>query len=151
MNKKAIILSSVVIILVVGAGYLYVPQFKSYSKKFQIKETNQLQNQMSGEVVEVKNSSIVVEGMVGRENKKIEFIITPETVLKNGSNTITLEQIRSGKSFQPKFEQKTGKISDFVQNTNISITRIQSKENLFIINKTTATLIDYVTFIFPTK
>ena len=108
----------------------------------------EVQTEMSGVIKEVDGSSIRVEGMVGTENKVVEFTIMPETVLINGSNTITEEQIKSGQNFQPKFEQIVGQVSDLVP--GIIISKIRSKENLIRTNKAIAIKIDYVTLILPT-
>ena len=150
MNKN-ILISLLVLILIIVAGLLTLPQFRNYFKKSEVQPVNQVQvqNEMVGQVVSVKGNLITVEGLVGSENKVVEFTITPETVLKNSTNNITLEQIKSGKPFKPKFEQKIGKISDLAP--KVKITKIQSKENLLTTNSATATEVNYVTFILPTE
>lgn len=145
MNKKEIFLSSLVLILVIGFGIFYVPKINNFFKK----APAPVQNEMSGTITEVKGNSIVVEGLVGNKNKSITFAMTSETILKNSSRTITLEQMKSGKPFVPKYEEKVGKMSDFT--VNLKIDKIRSQENLLVANNAIATEIDYATFIYPTK
>lgn len=147
MNKTS---SLVIIAVVIVAGLFFVPQFRNYFKnQFGRTTETQVKTEMSGTVTKVEKDSIVVEGLVGSKNKSITFIITPETILRNSSRTITAEQMKSGKSFVPKFEQKAGIISDFT--VNLKIDKIKSKENLLITNNTIATEIDYAIFTYPTK
>ena len=147
-DMKNILGLSILIIVIVG-GLLAIPQFRNYLKsQLQRMSQTEVQTEMSGVIKEVDGSSIRVEGMVGTENKVVEFTIMPETVLINGSNTITEEQIKSGQNFQPKFEQIVGQVSDLVP--GIIISKIRSKENLIRTNKAIAIKIDYVTLILPT-
>lgn len=147
MNK---IFSLVIVTIVIVAGLFLVPQVRDYfSSQFKKITQTQVQTEMSGTIVETKDGSITVSGLVGTEKKIIQFSLTSETILTRGSNIITQEQINSGKNFKPEFVQSAGQVSDLLP--KIIISRIQSKENLFTTNSATAVEIDYVTFVLPTK
>lgn len=148
MNRN---LSIIILTVAVVAGLLFFAQSKGYLGNFSIqpKVETKYQTEMSGNVVSVKDNLVTIEGSVSGVNKSIVFSVTPRTVLVNGSNTITEEQIKSGKNFQPTFVKKDGKLSDLVPKMIVSMVR--SQDNLFTTNSTTAVEIDYVTLNVPIK
>lgn len=111
--------------------------------------------EMSGKIIEVKNGSIVVEGVVEssdpnisrQENRTIEFKIIDETILKKNAIVITVAQINSGESFQPETRIRPGAISDLA--VDMRVFKIESKDNLFIETKAVAAEINYLTYEFP--
>lgn len=136
-KKKAIVAVSILIVIL-GAGFFV-------NKTFNNKKTNQEIYQMTrGTIVELKsNNSIVVEGEVGLERKRVEFAITPQTILKNNVSVFPKGEIQDGKVFQLKTELKPGKQSDFA--IDLVISKIESREDLSNIDKATATVINYST------
>ncbi len=113
-------------------------------------------SEMTGRIIEVKGDSIVVAGVVKsldpsgirQEDKTVEFRITPQTVLRNNAIVITLEQVKSGKTFTPKTETRPGNTSQLT--VDMRITKILSQENLFDSDRAIAIEINYATYDTPT-
>ena len=104
----------------------------------------------NGQVTQVKSKSIIVSGVVNSSDnnnkpKTIEFIITSETILKKTLTTLpdalTIANPNSP-AYSPKIEQMKGATSDLKVGTILTL--IQSKDNLSVVSKTTATEIDYI-------
>ncbi len=147
MDKKIII--GLVVLGLLGAALFYV-KFPGYF----IKPEN-FSNQISGQITEVKNGSIVVDGIVKssdpegkrQEKKIIEFKITPETLLKKTALVIGEQKLRpdgSSEPFTPEKKEMQGRSSDLTPNTTITL--LKSKENLFNTNNATALEINYFGF-----
>ena len=101
---------------------------------------------MIGHVSQVKNGSIIVEGIVGPGVRKVEFVITAKTVLENVSNVYTLVSTeKTGEHFKSTIQKTPGKISELTPNVNILT--IKSSENLLSTDKATAILIEYDTHV----
>lgn len=106
-----------------------------------------------GKVIEVKDGSIVVEGVVRyvdqaksdkQETKTIEFRISPGTILTNRVTKISREQAENGGRFYPQRENISGKIEDLKVGT--AIHTITSPANLFRVKQTVAAEIIYTTY-----
>lgn len=100
-----------------------------------------------GTIIEVKASSIIVEEKLESEKRKIEIIITPETLLKNQKVFFTQEQMQSGKNFNPDMEIQVGKFSDF--KTGMGAYKIITSQNPTETDKITAIEVNYLTNEFP--
>lgn len=139
MNKKITILLLISLVILVTALSFFSNKASDNQK------TGQAIHQMTrGTIVELKSdTSIVVEGQIGMERKKVEFTITPQTILKNHASIFPKSGIQDGKVFRVETELKLGKQSDFA--VNLMINKIESKEDLSNINKATAIEINYST------
>jgi len=104
---------------------------------------------MYGRIIEIKENSIVVSGMARslksgdeyRQERTVEFRITPETVFKKSITVISL----ANKITPP--EMADGSLSDLMNNTNVRILRVESNEDLFTVNEATALYINYESII----
>lgn len=114
--------------------------------------------QMSGRIKEVKDGSIVVSGIVEHfdpqdkrqgDARTIEFAITPQTVFKTSVTVITSAQIKGGQPFHPETKERPGKVFDLV--SGMRIVSIQSKEDLFVAEKATASEVNYASYDLPTQ
>lgn len=143
MDKKKVI----IFLIIAGAILLFLYKDTYINQKPYL-------YQMSGHIIEVKENSIVITGPVKsldptntrQEQKTIEFQVIPQTVLKNTANIITIENIKSGEPFTPKTEEKPGYVSDLA--VSMKIISIQSKEDLFAVDKAIADEINYFTYDF---
>lgn len=142
MRKKIIILlSGLLIIIAIALPYIF-------NRTSDNQKTGQGVYLMTGgKMIELKsNISIIAEGVVGLERKKVEFTITPQTVLKNEVTILVASEAKEGEVYHPKTEIRRGNQSDFV--VGMWINEIKSKEDLLINNKATATEIFFATFEF---
>lgn len=120
-----------------------------YSGKFF--EPIDFSNQISGQIKEVNNGVIVIEGLVRsskpgsnrQEKKTIEFKITPETIFKK-TELIPPKGTKPGEPFTPEATEISGAASDL--SVGVLIIRLQSQEDLFKTDKATATEINYVLY-----
>lgn len=135
MIKKSGILF--IIILTIAIWFLYKSSITDQEPEAALHE-------MAGNIVEVKNGSIMVEGTVGSENKTIEFVFDNRTVFKKMTIVITEEQFKSGESFQPETPITAGAVSELAN--GIRVLKITSKENLLTAGKASATEIYYLLY-----
>ena len=101
---------------------------------------------MSGKVVLVKGAVVSVRGLVGGENKIVEFVVTLPTVFRKTIIGISADQIKSGEPFKPQTQILRGNIYDLMKDTDV---RIKTKDNLLSVNRATATEIKYTKYDFP--
>jgi len=142
MVKKFLLLIFLLIILVVVLSWdKFINQSNSY--------------ELSGQIIEVRDNSIIVEGVAKssdpninrQENRTIEIKITNETIIKKNVVVITTAQINSGESFQPETQVREGVISELV--IGIRVIKIESRDNLFTKDKAVAAEINYLIYEFP--
>lgn len=138
MNKRLIwLLASIVLLAIVFA----LPRISDYFKKPQAN----VSYQMDGQIIEVRSNSIVVKGMLKlsdptiKENKTIEFVLTPETVF-NKTLYIVPKKIEPSVIFTPETKKEQGNIADLTVGKSVSL---RSKDNLFDVNQTIALNINY--------
>jgi len=134
LNRKEIL--SFVVVLVLGIAFFFF--YNSY-KPEPVYE-------MIGEIVEVKNNLVKIEGLVGRKNKTVEFEITGDTALNSAVLTITSEQLKAGGTFTPDLKRGSGGISDLSVGRTVAI---HSRENLVVVGKAVAVKVDYSSFNMP--
>lgn len=141
MDKKVIlIIIGVILVVIVVSVYGY--------NFFKLPD---LSNQISGQIKEVKNGMIVIEGLIKSskpgsnrsEKKTIEFKVTPDTIFKKTEFTMP-KGTKPGEPFVPLATETQGNISDL--SFGVRIIRLQSKENLFKTDKATATEIHYAIY-----
>lgn len=138
MNKKVIILLLSLFIILVTTLFFFLNRTSDNQKTGQ-----EIYQMTRGTIVELKlDGSVVVEGEVGSERKQVEFALTPQTILNNNVSIFPTE-IPDGEIFQPKTEIRPGKQSDFA--INLSISKIESREDLSGADKATAIEINYST------
>jgi len=142
MDKKIIIFLGSAIVLAIAI-------FLFSSRIFDNSETGEgIYKMTRGEIVELKpETSVIVEGEVGQKRKRVEFIVTPQTVFKNVATIFTKEELQSGETFVPKTELRQGEFSDL--ELNIAVYQVISKESLTNVDKATAIEIKYSTNEFP--
>lgn len=125
---------------------------KNFGGQFGVEQNLETTNYMvNGRIVEVKNNSIVVEGMVRsldegalkRETRTIEFAFTSSTAIKK-TRIVIPEDSSAGIVYFPKTEETEGSRTDLV--VGRSVNRLHSKENLFKVDKATLVNINYEIF-----
>ncbi|MBI2087106.1 MAG: hypothetical protein HYT69_02995 [Candidatus Zambryskibacteria bacterium] len=144
MDKKA--LSITLIVLAVLAVVLV------YNKNG--KTPSIVSNKLiDGEIIEVKDDSIVVRGIAKsadgsrQEDRTVELEITNTTVLKKESVIFTIEQIKSQKPFTPTTENGMGDVSDLA--LKVRILEIVADKDLFTVDAARAVEIYYSIHVYP--
>lgn len=149
MDKNKTYLILILIILVIGVlfAYNYYDKFKdnspSVNKSF-------VSKQFSGKVIQVNDGIVTVSQNAGSGSQEqiIEFTTTPETKFNKTLFIITVEQIKSGKSYQPEQKKSEGSIADLIP--GVGIEKLSSKEDISATtSKATAIEINYNIYDFP--
>ena len=144
MDKK-------VILIIIGVVLALFITFFYSGKLFR---PSDFSNQISGQILEVKDGVIVIEGLVKsskpesnrQEKKTIEFKFTPETIFKKTELTPP-KGIKPGEPFVPIATETQGNVLDL--SVGVIIIRLQSKEDLFETDKGTVTEINYAIYKLP--
>lgn len=136
MNKRLIWALVLIVTLVVVFVFFYY--FKKQPASYK----------MTGQVTEVKSDSIVVKGTVEvlvesqlstKENRTIEFVITPETVF-NKTAYIIPKNIKNGVTFTPETVKSFGAKSDLTPGLAV---QLESRDNLFDLDNASILNINY--------
>jgi len=145
-HNKKIVITVLVLVVAVACGFLW------YRSLLQEKYyTNEMYN---ATIIEMKDSSIVVDGTLSipppapRINKKIEFLITPETIITKKVMIMDLSK-SSNQPQTPETRIETGDISDLKIKKHIDV--IRGAKNLVDNNKVVAEEIRYLKFIYENK
>jgi len=146
MNKETKI--TIILLLAVVVGYVFYSRYFSNPEEIHETPENFSDQLIDGHIVEAKEDSIVVSGLIKASNyserKTIEFVINPQTVLKNRAVLFTKENINSGKQFEPQMmDEAAGKLEDLRTQAILVIRSIKGDQNLFKIQKATASVIEY--------
>lgn len=141
MNKKILIAP---ILLIAFLAILFL--FQSFKNP-----ASESIYSMTGQIVEVKDHSLVIEGVVTTDDqsadKTVEFTFDEKTTFKKMTIVITEEQFNSGESFQPETPITLGVASDL--EVGVRILKIQSEDDLVASDKARATEIYYLLYDFP--
>lgn len=122
--KKVILM----ILLVVIAGAIYYFYFNS-----NIFTTPKIENSIgNGTVVEVKDSSVVIQGYLESptEDKKIitvEFTVDNKTLFKKMVMIVDVEKHSDGRPFRPELSEVSGSLSDLKTGTVINGVKTKDK------------------------
>jgi|SRR3989344_5657091 len=148
IDKKIVNWMLVVVVMVALVISLSVNWFdKREAKILQVKmlEEKESLTKMGGTVVEIKKDSVVVKGTILTSDlnkrisdKKVEFIITPETVFNKTTIRIPIEE---NSTSSPSISQELGSISDF--KLGMFIKNIQGTDDLSSIEKTNLKTVQY--------
>lgn len=120
MNKKIIIILSILVVLVV-AGLWFLGSFEKVSNRMG-----------SGIVLEVKENSILAQGFLeaeGQDKKvvNVEFVITEKTVFKKTSLLIDIEKYAGKGPFTPEMVTKDSSFSEIKPKVRIEYIKTNDK------------------------
>ena len=117
---------------------------------FDFKNQDPGRKQISGEIIEVRENSITVSGLVKatkstrQEIRTITFQITEDTDFNKTAWIIDTSSIKPGEEFSPPTKEMEGSRADLKVHTKIL--RLKSKEDLFTTEAATALEINYIGF-----
>ncbi len=146
MHKKIFITIVVLVLIVLGLVFFFGKDI--WSGYFVQKSSDYAAiNVMEGNITKVDGSVITVEGTVDGKTKSVGFTITDTTILNNSANVISLDQMKSGKTFSPKTEIRKGELQDL--KVGIHVSSITTRGDLAKISQTVAVGVNYITYDLP--
>lgn len=164
MNKKELFAVLVLIIIFAGGGYLYIQSKNKKESTTDIssvfKEPKIYLFEQNSKITQVNSDSIVVDAYIKLSittdsklvtHKTIEIQTLPTTKFTNLENTITLDQIKSGKQFSPKTQSLSGSISDFVvtPEKRVTLVNMVTTDDPISMDKISVSGIKYITYVLP--
>lgn len=144
-NKSKLFASIVFIVIVVIGGVWFFSRNQDSLSAYEM---------MSASVIEVKDNTILVEGMLtlssGEKIKKqIEVVVTEETAITKTTLVADLSISPEDQPYTPERRTEKGNIADLRVGTHINM--LKSLDNMYKKTKVVAEEISYINFSYENK
>jgi hypothetical protein len=146
MNKNKTVIGVIILVLAIGVGYFLARNFTNKDKENPKPSGDYAFN---GVIVDKTPNSIWVEGILNKKAVKLEFVLTPQTLIKTSVVTITAEQIKSEKNFKPQTVIKTVAATELKRDLKVAIKSNEDLSKLGSSTKATASEISFYTYDVP--
>ena len=144
-NKSKLIASLFFIVIVVIGGVWFFSRNQDSLSAYEM---------MSASVIEVKDSTILVEGMLllssgEKVKKQIEVVVTEETAITKTTLVADLSISAEDQPYTPQRRTEGGNIADLRVGTHINM--LKSLDNMYKETRVVAEEISYINFSYENK